>query len=589
MSRKLDEYPSDTLDGRYPLTSLEKHLLDSGALDLPTLRRIQSQAVERGVFVDEELLDCGLVDEGEILKYMSAKQDIQFVLLEQIEPNSEVVTMLDQDFCEHNNVFPIKVDGSYIHMAMADPKDLMVKERVRALTGLTVRGYLSSKGSIKKKIFEYRPHYRKKIIDSLLKIVGKDQGVGLTRELGIEIEDLKKLPEQTEIVRLVNLLILQALQVHASDIHLVPGDDAMHVRFRVDGVLQELLKPIPLDRSEQIVNRIKILCDMDITERRLPQDGHFRIILEGEEIDFRVVTTPTIAGEKAVMRVLDRSSTILDMRHLGFSTGLIQEFRTHLTKPNGIILMCGPTGSGKTTTLYSALKILNSKEKNITTAENPIEYRMAEITQIQVHPEIGLTFANILRSVLRQDPDIILIGEIRDLETTGIAIRASLTGHLVFATLHTNNASGAVTRLLDMGTEPFLLASTLRCVLSQRLVRTICRKCYTEYVPDEALVEELARYFPELKIRHEKDPIKLAYGKGCDVCFQTGFFGRTAIGEFLQNNDDIRELIVGRVHSAAIEEAAVRSGMIPIHVDGVRKALNRETTYEEVKSQTEIL
>ncbi len=586
MSRKLDEYPLDTLDSRFPLTSLERHLLDTGAIDRPTLRRIQIQALERGVFVGEELLESGLVNEEAVLKFLAAKQDIPYVLLDQIEPNPEVVTRLEQDFCEKNSVFPIRVDGSYIHLAMADPKNIQLRDEVRSLTGLSVKAYLASKGGIKKKIFEYRPHYRKKIIAALLKSVGKDQGIPLTRELGIEIEDLRKLPQQAEVIRLVNLLILQALQVHASDIHLMPGEGALHVRFRVDGVLQELVDPIALDRAEQVVNRIKILCDLDITERRLPQDGHFRITLEGQQIDFRVVTSPSFYGEKVVMRVLDRSTTILDMRHLGFSNELIQKFRKHLSKPHGIIVITGPTGSGKTTTLYSALRILNSKEKNITTVENPIEYRMDDITQIQVHPEIGLTFAHSLRSILRQDPDIILIGEIRDLETTEIAIRASLTGHLVFATLHTNDAAGAITRFLDMGTEPYLLASTLRCVLSQRLVRTICRRCYTEYVPDETVLQDIQLQLSDLAEFHEA-PVKLAYGKGCENCFNTGYYGRTAIGELLETNDEIRSLIVQRAHKVRIEEAAISNGMIPIHRDGMRKVLARETTYEEVASQTE--
>ena len=587
MSRKLDEYPPDTFNPRFPLTSLEKYLLDIGAVDRALIRRIQSQAVERGVFVEEELLESGLVEEEAILKFLSAKQNIPYVILEELEPNPEVVTLLEQDFCEKHDIFPLKLDGNYLHLAMADPKDIGLRDQVRNLTGLSVKAYLTSRGAIRKKIFEYRPYYRKKIIDSLLSSVGKDQGIPLTRKLGIEIEDLRKLPEQTEVIRLVNLLILQALQVHASDIHLVPGEDAMHVKYRVDGILQEIGAPISLDRSEQVVNRIKILCDLDITERRLPQDGHFDIRLEGQHIDFRVVSTPTLFGEKVVMRVLDRSTTILDMRHLGFSLDLITQFRRNLTKPNGIIIMTGPTGSGKTTTLYSAMKILNSKEKNITTVENPIEYRMNEITQIQVHPEIGLTFANSLRSILRQDPDIILIGEIRDLETTEIAIRASLTGHLVFATLHTNDASGAITRLLDMGVEPFLLASTLRCVLSQRLVRTICRNCYTEYISDEDTVREIESQFPNLRKVAGEGPVKLAFGKGCERCFNTGFSGRTAIGEFLLTNDKIRTLITEKVHTTEIREAAIENGMVPIHLDGIRKVLNRETTYEEIVSQTE--
>ncbi len=588
MSQKLDEYPPDLLDSRFPLTSLEKKLLESGALDRSTLRKIQVQAMERGVFVEEEILDSGFVEEEPVLKIIAKRQNVPYLILDTIEPNPDVVTLLEQDFCEEHNVFPIRTEGSYMHLAMADPKNIRLRDEIREITGFSAKGYLSSKGSIKKKIFEYRAHFRKKIIEMLLKSVGKDQGIQLTREMGIEIEDLKKLPEQTEIIRLVNLLILQALQFHASDIHLMPSVEAMNVRFRVDGVLQELVDPITYDKAEQVVNRIKILCDLDITERRMPQDGHFRIVLEGQDIDFRVVTSPTIFGEKAVLRVLDRSTTVLDMRHLGFETTLIQKFRKHLSKPHGIITMTGPTGSGKTTTLYSALKILNSKEKNITTVENPIEYRMNDITQIQVNPDIGLTFAHCLRSILRQDPDIILIGEIRDLDTTEIAIRASLTGHLVFATLHTNNAGGAITRLLDMGVEPYLLASTLRCVLSQRLVRTICKQCRNEYIPDAAMLEEIRLNLDDMA-KFGDEPLKFAYGKGCGHCFQTGFYGRTAIGELLETNDEIRDLIVNRAHTIHIEEAAIRNGMVSLNKDGLRKILASETTYEEVASQTEVV
>jgi type II secretory ATPase GspE/PulE/Tfp pilus assembly ATPase PilB-like protein len=586
-SRKLDEFESETLDPRFPLTSLERHLLNSGAIDRATLRKIQAQAAKRGVFTEEELLESGLVNEEAVLRYVALKQDLPYVLLDTLEPNPDVVTVLEQDFCEEQFVFPLKIEGLYLHVAMADPRDIALRDQIRNLTGYTVKAFLTSKGAIKKKIFEYRIYYRKKIIDSLLKSVGKDQGIPLTKRLGIEIEDIRKLPEQTEVIRMVNLLILQALQVHASDIHLMPANDCMHVRFRIDGVLQELGSPIALDRSEQVVNRIKIMCDLDITERRLPQDGHFRIILEGQEIDFRVVTTPTIYGEKCVMRVLDRSSTVLDMRHLGFAPEMIGKFRKHLTKPHGIIIMTGPTGSGKTTTLYSAMSILNAKERNITTVENPIEYRMDDITQIQIHPEIGLTFAHALRSILRQDPDIILIGEIRDLETTEIAVRASLTGHLVFATLHTNNAAGAITRLLDMGVEPYLLSSTLRCVLSQRLVRTLCRRCYQEYVPDEALLKELEHLMPDHMVL-EGSGIKLAYGSGCDQCYGTGFRGRTAIGELLESDVKIQDLIIARAHTARIEAAAKEGGMTPIHLDGIRKVLSRETSFDEIASQTEI-
>jgi type II secretory ATPase GspE/PulE/Tfp pilus assembly ATPase PilB-like protein len=566
---------------RFLLTSLEKHLLDEGILSPQELREVQSRAIDRGVSVEEELLTTSNVPEMEIIKFNSKKLNVPYVELDEAEPSPEIVLLVPQEFAQQHFVFPFAIDGGWLHLAMAEPKDTAVIDQVRVLTGRNIKPFIAARGAIEKKIFEYLFHYRKKVIDDLLTSVGGSQDK-LSRKLGIEIGSIADIQTQSEIVRTINALILQALQYRASDIHIEPTSEDVRVRFRIDGVLQELAPPLRLDIAGNLVSRVKVMCELDITEHRLPQDGHFRIFLEGQEIDFRVVVTPTIAGEKAVLRVLDRGQVILDMKYLGFEHDFIERFRYYIGRPHGIIIMTGPTGSGKTTTLYSALKILNRKEKNITTVENPIEYRMEDITQIQVHPEIGLTFAHSLRSILRQDPDIILIGEIRDLETTEIAIRASLTGHLVFATLHTNDAPGAITRLLDMGAEPFLIASTLRCIVSQRLVRKTCKHCKVDFTPEADYLREVGAIIPA-------DDLNTSYGKGCMHCFNTGYSGRTAIGELLEVNDDIRALITEKAHTARIRDAAIANGMIPLRQDGLSKVFRGVTTFEEVIGQTEEL
>lgn len=571
-----DKMLDEADDPRFQLTSLERHLVSKKLIDLETLRLHQRRAFERSVKVEDELLESGVVDEMEILAFKAKALNIEIVNLEEIRIEPETATLITQEYALEHGVFAIEKKGRELSVAMIDPKDIKIREELRVITGLVITPFMSTRSAVEHKVFEYANHFRKKVIDELLESVG-DAGVKLTRELGIEIGSIKEIKDQAPVVKAVNLLILQALQLRASDIHIMPMPDEVRIKFRIDGVLQEM-QPLPLDYRESIVSRIKIMCELDISEKRLPQDGSFRITIEGQEIDFRVVVTPTVHGEKAVLRVLDRSTVILDMKHLGIERNIIDKYRHNIEKPHGIIIMTGPTGCGKTTTLYSAMKLLNFREKNITTVENPIEYHMNEITQIQVHPEIGLTFAHCLRSILRQDPDIILIGEIRDLETAQIAIRASQTGHLVFATLHTNDAAGAVTRLLDIGVEPFLLASSLRCVLSQRLVRRICPHCKSEFVPDESYLKAFDVVLPD-------DVSTLAYGNRCIHCFDTGYCGRIAICELLEVSEEIREGIMERANSQIIRQLAIKNGMMPIKQDGLKKAFNHITTLEEVFAQ----
>ncbi|MEK7765138.1 MAG: GspE/PulE family protein, partial [bacterium] len=401
-----------------------------------------------------------------------------------------------------------------------------------------------------------------------------DQGLQLTRKLGLEIGSLDEVAEQAPAVKAVHLIILQALQRRASDIHLEWTKVHLAVRYRVDGLLHEFQR-IPLALAPTVISRLKIMCKMDITERRLPQDGSFHIVVSGREIDFRVATNPGYFGEKVVLRILDKSAVVLELPHLGFSArdqGLI---RRHITRPHGIIIITGPTGSGKSTTLYSALSSLNAREKNIVTVEDPVEYQLEGITQHQVFADIGLTFAAVLRSIMRQDPDIIMVGEIRDLETAQIAVRASLTGHLVFSTLHTNDAPSAVARLLDLGAEPALLASTLRCIVAQRLARTICTKCKTE-------VTYASGDIPDLPHQLRQGPLKVSRGKGCRNCFNTGYRGRTVFAEAFEITDPIRDLIVERRPAPVIRKLALAEGMVPLYEDAIHKMLAGTTTLEEI-------
>lgn len=565
----------DEPDGaQFRLTSIEKHLVDRGHIDLAGLRVQQVRAMERNIAIEEQLLDADAVPESAILAFKADKLGVDYVDLEALEIDPTVATLLPQEFCLQHRVFPMALEGTAIAVAMVEPGDRALRDKIATQVGKKVKPYLATRGSIAKKLFEYSAHFRRRQIDVLLKSV-ENQDAQLSRRLGLEIASIRDVAGQAPVVKTVNLLILKALQMNASDIHLEPTREELRVRFRIDGVLQPA-QPISLDRSDQLISRIKILCDMNIADRRLPQDGHFQVRIEGEEIDFRVVVTPTVNGEKAVLRILNRNSVVLDLKYLGFHQDLLDSLRPHLEKPNGIIVITGPTGSGKTTTLYSALRALNFVERNITTVENPVEYRMDEVTQIQVHPEIGLTFEHVLRSVLRQDPDIILIGEIRDLETAKIAIQASQTGHLVFATLHTNDAPSAITRLLDLGAEPYLLASTIRCVLSQRLVRKICRFCKVEYEPTE---EYLARHDFHL----DSSQRTLAYGRGCQHCFSTGFQGRIAMGELMVMSDNATELIMTRSNARQMRNQALIDGMNPLTEQGLRLVREHVTTIEEVE------
>lgn len=390
-------------------------------------------------------------------------------------------------------------------------------------------------------------------------------------------KDLLELTEEAPIIRLLNALLMEAVKEKASDIHIEPYEKGIDVRFRVDGMLNKVLTP-PKIIHDALISRIKIISGLDIAEKRLPQDGRMKLLVGGKDIDIRVSIIPTALGERAVLRLLDRQAGILSLEMLGLTDSVLHPLKNALTRQNGIMLVTGPTGSGKTTTLYASLLKLNTEDRNIITVEDPVEYQLAGIGQIQVNPKIGLTFANGLRSILRQDPDIMMVGEIRDLETAEIAVHASLTGHLVLSTLHTNDAPSAITRLVDMGIEPFLVASSLVCVLAQRLVRVICPHCRESYAPS---TQELSC------LKLENTPSHLFRGKGCDKCLGKGYLGRTGIYELLEIKPDVRALIIEKKDAQAIRAAAVSTGFKPLHKNAIEKIINGITTIEEVLRVTQ--
>ncbi len=395
-----------------------------------------------------------------------------------------------------------------------------------------------------------------------------------------EEEDSKRLEaisREAPIIQLVNMLIVQGVKDRASDIHIEPNEKGLLIRFRIDGMLHDI-RTLPNTIKSAVISRIKILAKMDIAERRLPQDGRFQVKFGTREVDLRVSTIPTVLGEKAVLRLLDKSKGLIKLEQLGFIPEQLEEFKSIISKSYGIILLTGPTGSGKTTTLYAALNKVNSKDKNIITVEDPVEYKLARVNQIQIKPKINLTFANTLRSILRQDPDIIMVGEIRDSETAQIAVQASLTGHLVFSTLHTNDAASALTRLIDMDIETFLISSSVIGVIAQRLVRVICEKCKEEYIPGEDVLSGL-----NIKGNSKDDgKVKLYRGTGCPSCKNTGYYGRTSIYELIVLDEEIRSLIISKTSSNVIKDAAIKKGMKTLKDSGLEKVMQGITTIEEV-------
>ncbi|GAB4229110.1 MAG: type IV-A pilus assembly ATPase PilB [Deltaproteobacteria bacterium] len=518
------------------------------------------------------LIKSGFIKEEELLAFLGRQFNLPVVDLSKYEINPEIVRLLPEEMVQKHLALPINRVGAKLIVAVADPSNMAIIDGIGFKTGYAVELVLASEREITAEINKFfdRSMEFKDIISEL------DEDLEVIREEEVDTAELERGVDDAPVVKLANYLLTEAIKRRASDIHIEPYEKEFRVRYRVDGVLFEAMRP-PLRLRNALSSRLKIMASLDIAERRLPQDGRIKMkIGKGREMDFRVSVLPTIYGEKIVLRLLDKSNLQLDMTKLGFETPQLADFNEAIHRPYGMILVTGPTGSGKTTTLYSALSDLNKVTDNISTAEDPVEYNFAGINQVQMKEEIGLTFAAALRSFLRQDPDIIMVGEIRDYETAEIAVKAALTGHLVLSTLHTNDAPGTVTRLLNMGVEPFLVSSSLNLIVAQRLARRVCLKCREEIrLPAKALAD--AGMKPE-RIRFAKP----AKGKGCDECNGTGFRGRVALYEVMPIKEEIKDLVLRGGSALDLKREAIRLGMKTLRQTGLSKLEEGVTTLEEV-------
>jgi type IV pilus assembly protein PilB len=550
---------------------LEELLLTRGLINEPQLEEARSVAAQRGLSLGRVLMRQGLVSESALVSILAEQLGLEFIDLADTPIDQSAVALVPERTARRHNCIPVVIDeDGRLVVAMSDPANVVAIDDIRALTQREVRTVVTTKAEV---VAAIARHYR---LDSTAEGLAEEAAAETDEDQDLDQAIAAAGAEDAPIIKLVNLLITQAVNDRASDIHIEPGEKSLIVRYRIDGVLHEVMKP-PKSVQAGITSRLKIMADINIAERRVPQDGRIGLVVQGKQIDIRVATLPTVHGEKIVMRLLDKSSVLLELQDLGFVPGNFTRFEKSFTKPYGQILVTGPTGSGKSTTLYATLNILNSQEVNIITVEDPVEYRLPGVNQIQTNPKAGLTFASALRSILRADPDIILIGEIRDRETAHIAMEAALTGHLVLSTLHTNDAPSALTRLVEMGIEPFLVASALDCVLAQRLARKLCGRCKEAYTPT---VEELkAARFPW---EEGKELPTLYRPKGCTACGQTGYKGRMALHEVMPVTEEIERLVAENASSDEIGKAARTQGMVTLREDGMAKVVSGLTSVEEI-------
>jgi len=550
-------------------------LLRRGLLDKRQLELSRSAQGE-GVRLVDAAVGLGFVSEEDALKALGAEVGLDFVELGEEEVDLALLRDFPQKLIHRQALFPIRRENGRLLVATADPFDLYPLDEVSAATGLAVVPLLASRDEIAK-LIKTHLGVGSETVEWLLE-QKEDGEIELLDEIETDGSELSEMAQEASVVRLVNEILLEAIELRASDVHIESQPSGLVIRYRIDGMLHPQPVPAEINRFQAaIISRLKIMSRLNIAEKRLPQDGRMKLMVSGREIDVRVSVIPMIHGEGIVMRILDKSAMSFELRKLGMEEEIYATFSELILLPHGIILVTGPTGSGKTTTLYSSLLKIKSPETKIITTEDPVEYQLEGINQIQVHPKIGLTFAHSLRSILRHDPDIVLVGEIRDLETAENAIQASLTGHLVFSTLHTNDAAGAFTRLVDMGVEPFLTASTIEAVMAQRLVRTLCKHCKEAYVPKQ---EVLPSDFPLAEF--EAAGGRLWRPTGCRECFHLGYAGRIGLFELLPTTDTIRRLAHDRASTWEIKKAALQQGVITLRQDGWKKALAGRTSLDEV-------
>lgn len=556
-------------------------LVRENLISLQQLQSAQEEQRKNGGRLGFNLTRLGYIEESELTSFLSKQYGVPSINLAEFEIDPDVIRLVPVEVAEKHQVIPVNRAGASLIVAMADPSNIFAIDDLKFITGYNIEVVVASDGAIKSSIEKYYGasegggqaglNY-----DDVMAEFDEDEIEVSTDEENLNIVDLERSAEDAPVVKLVNLILIDAIKKGCSDIHIEPYEKDFRVRYRIDGVLYEMMKP-PIKLKNALTSRIKIMSQLDIAERRLPQDGRIKLKLgKGREMDYRVSVLPGLFGEKIVLRLLDKGNLQLDMTKLGFEEKPLELFQSAINRPYGMCLVTGPTGSGKTTTLYSALSELNKSTVNLSTAEDPVEYNLHGINQVQMHEDIGLNFAAALRSFLRQDPDIIMVGEIRDFETAEIAIKASLTGHMVLSTLHTNDAPSTVSRLLNMGIEPFLVTASVNLVLAQRLARRICTECKeTIEVPESALLDVQVK--PQ-----DIGTFEVKKGRGCENCSNTGYKGRVAIYEVMDFGEELKEFVINGASAAEIKAEAIRLGMQSLRMAAVNKLKEGLTTTEEV-------
>jgi type IV pilus assembly protein PilB len=573
--------PIEQLRGR----TLGRILIKMGVLSRDKVHEcLKIQGQRQGqVQIGQIFLELGLVDEGQLQMALAAQRGMEYLSLDGLDIPPDVVEKVPAQMAKTYHIVPVEYNKelNQLTVALDNPENFRATDDLSTLMGFKVSAKITDPDALEKTLTKY---YETQTDDNINELIDEIQGDTFLAEFegrnqSIDLDELKELSESNPVKKLLNLVLLQAIRDKASDIHFEPFEDEYKMRYRIDGVLYEMVPP-PKYIAAALSSRIKVMADLDIAERRLPQDGRISLTVQGNPIDLRVSVLPTMFGESVVLRVLDRSQASFNMAELGLSSEDQELIRKLIHKPNGIIIVTGPTGCGKTTTLYSALSELNDIGTKIITTEDPVEYDVEGLHQVQMKSDIGLTFARCLRSILRQDPDIILVGEIRDLETAEIAAQASLTGHVVFTTLHTNDAPSSIARLLDMGIEPFLITATLEGIVAQRLVRRICTNCKTQFEPSEAQLSELQLLPEDVKGK------KFFYGRGCNRCNGTGYKGRIGIFEIMVFNDDIRDLVMNQASTSVLRAAAQKAGMRLLRENGLAVIYDGITTIDEIAKET---
>ena len=555
-------------------------LVRENLISLQQLQKAQDDQKKAGGRIGYHLTKLGFIEESELTNFLSKQYGVPSINLKEFDIDGEVVRLVPKEVAEKHQCIPVNRAGASLILAMSDPSNIYAIDDIKFLTGYNIEVVVASEQAIKEALEKYYAEKGPSYEEVMEGFDENEISVEKDADGSLDINDLEKSAADAPVVKLVNLILLDAIKKGASDIHVEPYEKDFRVRYRVDGVLYEVMKP-PMKLKQAIISRLKIMAELDIAERRLPQDGRIKLKLgKGREMDFRVSVCPTLFGEKVVLRLLDKSTLQLDMTKLGFDPDPLKAFKEAIDRPYGMVLVTGPTGSGKTTTLYSALSELNKTTDNISTAEDPVEFNFSGINQVQMHEDIGLNFAAALRSFLRQDPDIIMVGEIRDFETAEIGIKAALTGHLVLSTLHTNDAPGTVSRLLNMGIEPFLVTSAVNLILAQRLARKLCQECRKPVdVPQQALLDIGVQ--PD-----EAGGFQVFEPGGCRTCNDRGYKGRVALYEVMPMWDSVKELVINGASTAELKAEAIRLGMQTLRMAGIAKLKNGMTSIEEVVGNT---